>query len=115
MRSVVALSGQRLTTYTGEGPALDDGYIEPSKPHEEVRQEPYPLPKDFEWSILDINDPKQVCLDSHDDRVALTCISLQNKEVYDLLSLNYVEDDDASFRFQYTADFLQWYLGLMHL
>jgi len=76
----------------GEGPPLDDGYIEPSKPREEVRQEPYPLPKDFEWSTLDINDPKQ------------------NKEVYDLLSLNYVEDDDASFRFQYSAEFLQWAL-----
>ncbi|KAF7338223.1 Glycylpeptide N-tetradecanoyltransferase [Mycena venus] len=76
----------------GEGPPLDDGYIEPSKPREEVRQEPYPLPKDFEWSTLDINDPKQ------------------NKEVYDLLSLNYVEDEDASFRFQYSAEFLQWAL-----
>ncbi|KAF7363519.1 Glycylpeptide N-tetradecanoyltransferase [Mycena sanguinolenta] len=76
----------------GEGPPVDDGYIEPSKPREEVRQEPYPLPKDFEWSTLDINDPKQ------------------NKEVYDLLSLNYVEDEDASFRFQYSAEFLQWAL-----
>ncbi|KAG5653839.1 hypothetical protein H0H81_010112 [Sphagnurus paluster] len=76
----------------GEGPPLEDGYIEPSRPREEVRQEPYPLPKDFEWSTLDIEDPKQ------------------NKEVYDLLSLNYVEDDDASFRFQYSAEFLQWAL-----
>ncbi|KAJ7632713.1 N-myristoyl transferase [Roridomyces roridus] len=76
----------------GEGPPLDDGYIEPSKPSEEVRQEAYPLPKDFEWSTLDINDPKQ------------------NKEVYDLLSLNYVEDEDASFRFNYSAEFLQWAL-----
>ncbi|KAG5647247.1 hypothetical protein DXG03_000782 [Asterophora parasitica] len=76
----------------GEGPPLDDGYIEPSVPREEVRQEPYPLPKDFEWSTLDIDDPKQ------------------NKEVYDLLSLNYVEDDEASFRFQYSSEFLQWAL-----
>ncbi|KAH7929741.1 N-myristoyl transferase [Leucogyrophana mollusca] len=76
----------------GEDAPLDDGYIEPSKPREEVRQEPYPLPKDFEWSVLDINDPKQI------------------KEVYDLLSLNYVEDDDASFRFQYSAEFLEWAL-----
>ncbi|KAJ7709813.1 N-myristoyl transferase [Mycena rosella] len=76
----------------GEGPPIDDGYIEPSKPREEVRQEPYPLPKDFEWSTLDINDPNQ------------------NKEVYDLLSVNYVEDDDASFRFQYSSEFLQWAL-----
>ncbi|KAJ7304546.1 N-myristoyl transferase [Mycena albidolilacea] len=76
----------------GEGPPLDDGYIEPSKPREEVRQEPYPLPKDFEWSTLDINDPKQ------------------NQEVYDLLSLHYVEDEHASFRFRYSAEFLQWAL-----
>lgn len=45
----------------GEGPPLDDGYIEPSKPREEVRQDPYPLPKDFEWSTLDIDDPREVC------------------------------------------------------
>jgi glycylpeptide N-tetradecanoyltransferase len=53
--------GDSLLTFelTGEGPPLDDGYIEASKPREEVRQEPYPLPKDFEWSTLDINDPKQ--------------------------------------------------------
>ncbi|KAJ6496956.1 N-myristoyl transferase [Mycena vitilis] len=76
----------------GEGPPLDDGYIEPSKPRDQVRQEPYPLPKDFEWSTLDINDPKQ------------------NKEVYDLLSSNYVEDEDASFRFQYSSEFLHWAL-----
>ncbi|KAF9469157.1 Myristoyl-CoA:protein N-myristoyltransferase, N-terminal domain-containing protein [Collybia nuda] len=76
----------------GEGPPLDDGYIEPSRPREAVRQEPYPLPKDFEWSMLDIDDPQQI------------------KEVYDLLSLNYVEDDDASFRFQYSSEFLEWAL-----
>ncbi|KAJ3515091.1 hypothetical protein NLJ89_g1978 [Agrocybe chaxingu] len=76
----------------GEGVPLEEGYIEPSKPHEEVRQEPYPLPKDFEWATLDINDP------------------VQNKEVYDLLSLNYVEDDHAAFRFQYSAEFLAWAL-----
>jgi hypothetical protein len=29
-------------------------------PREQVRQDPYPLPKDFEWTVLDINDPKQV-------------------------------------------------------
>ncbi|KAJ8598041.1 N-myristoyl transferase [Rhizopogon salebrosus TDB-379] len=75
----------------GEAPP-EDGFIEPSKPREEVRQEPYPLPKDFEWSILDIDDPKQI------------------KEVYDLLSLNYVEDDEAAFRFQYSAEFLEWAL-----
>jgi len=30
--------------------------------------------------------------------------------VYELLSANYVEDDDASFRFNYSAEFLKWAL-----
>ena len=30
------------------------------------------------------------------------------RELYELLSANYVEDDDASFRFQYSAEFLRW-------
>ena len=32
------------------------------------------------------------------------------QEVYTLLSLNYVEDDDCMFRFDYRADFLRWAL-----
>ncbi|KAI0929124.1 hypothetical protein AcW1_006153 [Taiwanofungus camphoratus] len=76
----------------GEGPPLGDGYLEPPKPPEEVRQEPYPLPKDFEWSVLDVNMPAEL------------------REVYELLSANYVEDDEAAFRFQYSAEFLQWAL-----
>ncbi|KIK57706.1 hypothetical protein GYMLUDRAFT_75318 [Collybiopsis luxurians FD-317 M1] len=76
----------------GEGPPEVDGYIEPSKPLEEVRQEPYPLPKDFEWTVIDVNDSGQLA------------------EVYELLSLNYVEDDDATFRFKYSAEFLRWAL-----
>ncbi|KAF5347878.1 hypothetical protein D9757_013416 [Collybiopsis confluens] len=77
----------------GEGPPEADGYIEPSQSPEEVRQEPYPLPKDFEWTTIDVNDAGQLA------------------EVYDLLSLNYVEDDDATFRFKYSAQFLQWHVG----
>ncbi|KAF9052854.1 N-myristoyl transferase [Panaeolus papilionaceus] len=76
----------------GEGPPLEDGYIEPPKTVDEIRQEPYPLPKEFEWATLDIDDP------------------VQNKEVYDLLSLNYVEDDNAAFRFNYSSEFLAWAL-----
>jgi hypothetical protein len=34
---------------------------------------------------------------------------LQLKEVYELLSANYVEDEQAAFRFRYTAEFLEWY------
>ncbi|TFY64686.1 hypothetical protein EVJ58_g2460 [Rhodofomes roseus] len=76
----------------GEEAPVADGYIEPSKPPEEVRQEPYPLPKDFEWTTVDVNDPAQL------------------REVYELLSGHYVEDDVASFRFQYSAHFLHWAL-----
>ncbi|KAF8965241.1 N-myristoyl transferase [Flammula alnicola] len=84
--------GTQPVPQLGDGPTLEDGYIEPSKPREEVRQEPYPLPKDFEWTTIDVNDPAQT------------------KEVYDLLTFNYIEDDHAAFRFQYTAEFLAWAL-----
>jgi len=54
------ISPQSTHTWLGDGAPEEDGYIEPSKPREEVRQDPYPLPKDFEWSTLDITDPVQV-------------------------------------------------------
>jgi hypothetical protein len=54
-----------LTYYTGEDQKPEeDGFIEPSKPRDEVRQEPYPLPKDFEWCTVDITDAKQVSCDT---------------------------------------------------
>ncbi|KAI8806582.1 glycylpeptide N-tetradecanoyltransferase 1-like protein [Cladochytrium replicatum] len=71
---------------------LENGPIEPDKDPSEIRATPYPLPKDFEWSDLDVNDDVQI------------------KELYELLSHNYVEDDDALFRFDYSADFLKWAL-----
>ncbi|KAI0819520.1 N-myristoyl transferase [Trametes gibbosa] len=76
----------------GEGPPEVDGPIEPSKPREEVQQNAYPLPKEFMWSTLDLTDPGEL------------------RELYELLSANYVEDDDESFRFQYSAEFLSWAL-----
>jgi len=76
----------------GEFVGEEDGYIEAPKLGKELRQKPYPLPKEFEWTIVDVNDP------------------IQLKEIYELLSANYVEDDDASFRFKYSAEFLQWAL-----
>ena len=90
----------------GEGPPTEDGYIEPSVPREQVRQDPYPLPSEFIWSVIDLQDDAQVgqkYLNSHYRMLMIP----QIKEVYDLLSLNYVEDDRASFRFQYTAKFLK--------
>ncbi|CAE7059276.1 unnamed protein product [Rhizoctonia solani] len=73
-------------------PPTEDGPIEPSKPREEVRQDPYPLPSGYEWSTVDIEDPAQA------------------KEVYELLTANYVEDHDAAFRFRYSAEFFAWAL-----
>lgn len=66
--------------------------IVPDKPQEELRQEPYNMPNGFEWSTVDINDEKE------------------RDEVYDLLTRNYVEDDDATFRFDYSPPFLLWAL-----
>ncbi|KAG0170108.1 glycylpeptide N-tetradecanoyltransferase [Apophysomyces sp. BC1015] len=68
------------------------GQIEPSVPVDQVSKEPPKLPKEFEWCELDLNDEKEV------------------KELYELLTLNYVEDGDAQFRFDYSAHFLKWAL-----
>ncbi|KFH15497.1 myristoyl CoA:protein N-myristoyltransferase, partial [Toxoplasma gondii MAS] len=54
--------------------------------------EPYKLPDGFVWCECDVRDPEEL------------------KEVYDLLSQHYVEDDDNLFRFNYSADFLDWAL-----
>lgn len=66
--------------------------IIPDKPQSELRQDPYNMPKGFEWSEVDISDPAQ------------------RTEVYDLLYQNYVEDDECMFRFDYSQDFLTWAL-----
>lgn len=68
------------------------GPIIPDKPKSELRQEPYNMPKGFEWSEVDISDPDQ------------------RTEVYDLLYNNYVEDDECMFRFDYSPEFLTWAL-----
>jgi len=40
-----------------DGAPLYDNYIVPSVP---LREEPYTLPKDLEWTTVDIDDPDQV-------------------------------------------------------
>ena len=40
--------------------AAEEGPIKPNQPPHEVQQEPYPLPKDFEWVSMDIDEPEQV-------------------------------------------------------
>lgn len=69
-----------------EGPILAD------KTPDEIRAEPYNMPGGFEWSAVDITNQEQ------------------RQELYSLLANNYVEDDDALFRFDYSEDFLQWAL-----
>jgi glycylpeptide N-tetradecanoyltransferase len=69
-----------------------EGPIEPNKPPSEIRQDPYTMPSGFEWSLVDVSDPEQ------------------RSELYNLLAQNYVEDDDALFRFDYSPEFLIWAL-----
>lgn len=66
--------------------------IEADKPVAEIRQDPYALPDGFKWETLDLNNESVL------------------KELYTLLNENYVEDDDAMFRFDYQPDFLRWAL-----
>lgn len=81
----------------GESPT-DFGPIE-VKTVADVSTTPYTLPKSYEWSTCNMNDPAVV------------------DEVYDLLCENYVEDDDNMFRFDYSRAFLRWALqppGYIH-
>ncbi|RDD40200.1 Glycylpeptide N-tetradecanoyltransferase 2 [Trichoplax sp. H2] len=76
-------------------PKLDEsptqcGAIEADK--DDVRKNSYSLPPGFVWDTLDLEDAAQL------------------KELYELLSGNYVEDDDNMFRFNYSPEFLIWAL-----
>ncbi|KAI8988140.1 acyl-CoA N-acyltransferase [Mycotypha africana] len=71
---------------------VETGAIEPDTPEDQIRKEPLPLPKEFEWCEIDMQNEAEV------------------KDLYELLNLNYVEDDDAQFRFDYPAEFLKWAL-----
>ncbi|ODN06142.1 Glycylpeptide N-tetradecanoyltransferase 1 [Orchesella cincta] len=66
--------------------------IEPDVPSDQIRTEPYSLPDGFSWDTLDLEDTSVL------------------KELYVLLSENYVEDDDCLFRFDYPPEFLKWAL-----
>jgi glycylpeptide N-tetradecanoyltransferase len=69
-----------------------EGPIEPDKAPEDIRQQPYAMPSGYEWSLVNVNDPAE------------------RTELYNLLAQNYVEDDDALFRFDYSPGFLMWAL-----
>lgn len=44
----------------------------------------------FEWGVIDMQNQDHL------------------NQIYKLLAENYVEDDDAMFRFDYSIDFLKW-------
>ncbi|BFZ53337.1 glycylpeptide N-tetradecanoyltransferase [Savitreella phatthalungensis] len=75
---------QTSSDESGEGPI--------EMPTDSVPEEAVPLLGEFEWVTVDVEDPEEL------------------KEVYQLLSANYVEDSDASFRFNYSASFFNWAL-----
>lgn len=81
---------QPVSKFSEQSDPSLNGPIEADKPVSEIRAEPYGLPAGFEWSTLDITQPAQLT------------------ELYDLLANNYVEDDDAMFRFNYSREFLLW-------
>eukprot|EP00252_Welwitschia_mirabilis_P004697 TRINITY_DN14997_c0_g1_i1.p1 TRINITY_DN14997_c0_g1~~TRINITY_DN14997_c0_g1_i1.p1 ORF type:complete len:420 (+),score=59.93 TRINITY_DN14997_c0_g1_i1:574-1833(+) len=75
-----------------QNPALIEGPIEEPTPLSEVRQEPYNLPSQYEWTTCDIDSDETL------------------SDIYNLLSNNYVEDDENMFRFDYSKSFLKWAL-----
>jgi len=70
----------------------EDGPIEADTPYDQIQKDPYPLPSSFTWCSVNIEDKKELT------------------ELYTLLTENYVEDDDALFRFDYSSEFLKWYI-----
>lgn len=66
--------------------------IDPLLKVSDIPATPYALLSQFEWSDVDVTDDAQLA------------------EAYKLLNANYVEDDDAMFRFDYSTDFLRWAL-----
>ncbi|KAG7227899.1 hypothetical protein INR49_013693 [Caranx melampygus] len=73
--------GENITTH---GPVVED--------QDNVRKEPYSLPQGFSWDTLDLS----------------SCSVLN--ELCTLLNENYLEDDDNTFRFDFSQEYLQWAL-----
>ncbi|KAL4797564.1 acyl-CoA N-acyltransferase [Aspergillus venezuelensis] len=78
-------------------PRFDDASSEAGGPikmidPEKVSKEPDALIEGFEWATLDLTDEEEL------------------KELWDLLTYHYVEDDNAMFRFRYSKSFLHWAL-----
>lgn len=84
---------QPVTRFDEQSQVAEDGpikIIDPTK----VSKEPDTLLDGFEWTTLDLTDEKEL------------------RELWDLLTYHYVEDDDAMFRFRYSESFLHWCVSL---
>ncbi|ATY61374.1 Glycylpeptide N-tetradecanoyltransferase [Cordyceps militaris] len=57
---------------------------------EDISKEPADLVSGFEWVTMDLTNEEEI------------------KEVYELLNGHYVEDDDSTFRFNYSPSILRW-------
>lgn len=68
------------------------GPVDKPKTVADVRTEPLPLLKQFEWVTLDLENSKDIT------------------DLHNLLYDHYVEDHDSSFRFAYSVDFFKWAL-----
>ena len=68
------------------------GPIDDSNILENVKKDPYSLPKGFSWYDVDIHNKEDLTT------------------LYEFLRDNYVEDDEGMFRFDYSEDFLKWHL-----
>ncbi|KAJ2550016.1 glycylpeptide N-tetradecanoyltransferase [Coemansia sp. RSA 1933] len=67
-----------------------DAPVHPPLPPEKIPQEPYALPDGMTWCTVDVEDDAQL------------------QELHGLLLNNYVEDPDATFRFNYPLELLRW-------
>ena len=83
-----------------------EGEIDTDKDPKNVRETPYPLLEQFEWTDIDFNNPNHV----EDVKLNLCLFESILIQVYVFLTENYVEDDDNMFRFDYSKDFLKWAL-----
>lgn len=75
-----------------DAPVEKEGPIDEPKTPQDIPAEPLALRGEFEWSTIDVESPEQL------------------SEVYTLLHENYVEDKEATFRFEYTEEFFNWAL-----
>lgn len=73
-------------------PVSQEGPIDAKKIPADIPNDPLPMLNDFEWCEIDINQPDEL------------------EDLFVLLNENYVEDKDASFRFNYTKEFFNWAL-----